>query len=113
MAEAIGAQKGERVQERLGYQSGYYPRSLITRVGKLELRVPQDRNSCNEAHIDLTAGGGIALFRPLPPGPPYVMRVLRVSPGLGRISTRSVISLQAFPRTLSIRDYARESQPSA
>ena len=44
MAEAIGAQKGERVQERLGYRSGYYPRSLITRVGKLELRVPQDRN---------------------------------------------------------------------
>src|SRR4030095_6935618 len=44
MAEAIGAQKGERVQERLGYRSGYYARSLITRVGKLELRVPQDRN---------------------------------------------------------------------
>ena len=35
MAEAIGAQKGERVQERLGYRSGYYPRSLITRVGKI------------------------------------------------------------------------------
>jgi putative transposase len=28
----------------LSYRSGYYPRSLITRVGKLELRVPQDRN---------------------------------------------------------------------
>jgi len=26
-----------------GYRSGYYGRSLITRVGKLELRVPQDR----------------------------------------------------------------------
>jgi len=26
------------------YRSGYYPRSLVTRVGKLELRVPQDRN---------------------------------------------------------------------
>ena len=44
MAEAIGAQKGERVEGRLSYRSGYYPRSLITRVGKLELRVPQDRN---------------------------------------------------------------------
>ena len=44
MTEAIGAQKGERVEGRLGYRSGYYPRSLITRVGKLELRVPQDRN---------------------------------------------------------------------
>jgi transposase-like protein len=27
----------------LGYRSGYYRRNLITRVGKLELRVPQDR----------------------------------------------------------------------
>jgi putative transposase len=44
MAEAIGAQKGERVEGRLSNRSGYYARSLITRVGKLELRVPQDRN---------------------------------------------------------------------
>ena len=27
-----------------GYRSGYYARTLITRVGKLELRVPQDRD---------------------------------------------------------------------
>ena len=44
MAEAVGAEKGERVQGRLSYRSGYYTRSLVTRVGKLELRVPQDRN---------------------------------------------------------------------
>src|SRR6476659_5953974 len=44
MTEAIGAQKGERVEGRSGYRSGYYPCRLITRVGKLELRVPQDRN---------------------------------------------------------------------
>lgn len=43
MNEALGAQKGERTPERLGYRSGYYGRTLITRVGKLELRVPQDR----------------------------------------------------------------------
>src|SRR5687768_4364640 len=42
MNEALGAQKGERTPERLGYRSGYYGRTLITRVGKLELRVPQD-----------------------------------------------------------------------
>ena len=35
--------KGERTAGRLGYRSGYYDRTLITRVGKLELRVPQDR----------------------------------------------------------------------
>ena len=43
MNAALGAQKGERTGDRLGYRSGYYPRTLITRVGKLELRVPQDR----------------------------------------------------------------------
>jgi putative transposase len=43
MTEALGAAKGERVEGRLGYRSGYYTRSLTTRVGKIELRVPQDR----------------------------------------------------------------------
>ena len=44
MTEALGAEKGERTPARLGYRSGYYGRTLITRVGKLELRVPQDRD---------------------------------------------------------------------
>src|SRR6202043_1851450 len=43
MTEAVGAEKGERAAGRQGYRSGYYGRTLITRVGKLELRVPQDR----------------------------------------------------------------------
>jgi putative transposase len=43
MAELLGAEKGERTEGRVGYRSGSYPRSLITRVGTLELRVPQDR----------------------------------------------------------------------
>jgi putative transposase len=43
MTEALGAEKGERTPSRLGYRSGYYGRTLITRIGKLELRVPQDR----------------------------------------------------------------------
>jgi putative transposase len=43
MTEAIGAGKGERTEGRLSYRSGYYSRSLVTRVGTLELRVPQDR----------------------------------------------------------------------
>jgi transposase-like protein len=46
MTEAVGAEKGERNAGRVGYRSGYYGRSLITRVGKLELRVPQDRLRC-------------------------------------------------------------------
>lgn len=43
MTEALAAEKGERTEGRLGYRSGYYSRALITRVGTLELRVPQDR----------------------------------------------------------------------
>ena len=44
MTEALGAGKGERTGRRLGYRSGYYERDLITRIGKIELRVPQDRD---------------------------------------------------------------------
>jgi putative transposase len=43
MDDALGAEKGERTPNRRGYRSGYYQRTLVTRVGKLELRVPQDR----------------------------------------------------------------------
>ena len=43
MNEALGAAKSERTEGRLGFRSGHYPRKLITRVGTLELRVPQDR----------------------------------------------------------------------
>ena len=44
MTDALGAGKGERTSARIGYRSGYYARTLVTRVGKLELRVPQDRD---------------------------------------------------------------------
>ena len=41
MTDTLGAAKGERIEGRLGYHS----RNLVTRVGKIELRVPQDRHS--------------------------------------------------------------------
>jgi len=44
MDEALQAEKGQRTPNRLGYRSGYYPRKLVTRVGQMELRVPQDRH---------------------------------------------------------------------
>ena len=34
MTDALGAEKGERSAARPGYRSGYYSRTLITRVGK-------------------------------------------------------------------------------
>lgn len=43
MTEVLGAGSGERSEGRQGYRSGYYSRSLVTRIGKLELRVPRDR----------------------------------------------------------------------
>ena len=44
MTDTIGAGPGERSESRLGYRAGHYPRTLVTRVGKLELRVPRDRD---------------------------------------------------------------------
>ena len=43
MEETVGAAKHERSEGRRGYRSGYRDRALVTRIGKLELRVPQDR----------------------------------------------------------------------
>jgi putative transposase len=43
MEECLQAGKHERSEQRLGYRSGYYRRRLITRVGTIVLRVPQDR----------------------------------------------------------------------
>jgi transposase-like protein len=44
MEECLQAGKHERSDQRRGYRSGYYRRRLITRVGTLALRVPQDRS---------------------------------------------------------------------
>jgi transposase-like protein len=44
MTDTLGAGKSERTQGRRGYRSGYYERNLITRVGTMEIRVPQDRD---------------------------------------------------------------------
>jgi putative transposase len=44
MSDALRAEKGERTAARLGCRSGSYTRTLVTRVGKFEPRVPQDRD---------------------------------------------------------------------
>jgi len=44
MSEFLGAAPGERTEGRNGYRAGYYGRNLVTRIGKLELRVPRDRS---------------------------------------------------------------------
>lgn len=44
MTEFLGAAPSERSQTRGGYRAGYYQRGLVTRIGKLELRVPRDRS---------------------------------------------------------------------
>lgn len=44
MTEFLGAAPGERTDSRQGYRAGYYSRNLVTRIGKLELAVPRDRN---------------------------------------------------------------------
>ncbi len=44
MTEFLGAAPGERTDSRNGYRAGYYRRNLVTRIGKLELAVPRDRD---------------------------------------------------------------------
>ena len=44
MEAHLGASRYERTPQRQGYRNGYKPRQLQTRVGTLELRVPQDRD---------------------------------------------------------------------
>ena len=43
MSEALGAASGEWTRNRFGYRASYYSRGLVTRIGKLDLRVPRDR----------------------------------------------------------------------
>src|SRR5437870_5465619 len=44
MTEFLGAAPGEPSVMRMGSRAGYYKRGLITRAGKIELRVPRDRS---------------------------------------------------------------------
>ena len=44
MSAHLGAERYERGGGRRGYRNGYKPRTLTTRVGTLELLVPQDRD---------------------------------------------------------------------
>lgn len=43
MTAPLGAERYERADGRSGHRNGYKPRRLHTRVGTLELQVPQDR----------------------------------------------------------------------
>ena len=44
MTDFLGAAPSERTDGRQGYRAGYYGRNLVTRIGKLELRIPRDRS---------------------------------------------------------------------
>ena len=44
VSDHVGAQRHERTDERRGHRNGSKPRTLLTRVGELELSVPQVRD---------------------------------------------------------------------
>jgi transposase-like protein len=44
LAEHVKADAYQRSSGRLGHRNGFKPRTLATRIGKLDLRVPQSRN---------------------------------------------------------------------
>ncbi len=46
MTDALAAEREECIEVRLGYRAGHYPFMLKTRVSKVELRVPCDRDGC-------------------------------------------------------------------
>ena len=52
MTATVGAGKGERLVGRLGYRSGYYEHTLVTRVGRIELRVPPKDCRDNLQHLE-------------------------------------------------------------
>src|SRR6266576_2930249 len=132
MTEALGAEKGERAAGRQGYRSGYYGRTLITRVGKLELRVPQDRSGrfstrkvkaiteelCGHSFsassisaIDRRLDDSLAQFtgRPLAEPFPYLMLDARYE----RVREAGVIASQAVLIAIGIDwDGRRQSLPS-
>lgn len=47
----LGAARYERTETRRGYRNGYKPRTLHTRVGTLELLVPQDREGAFSSEL--------------------------------------------------------------
>lgn len=44
MTDHLGAEPGQRTDQRRGYRNGSYQRQLTTRVGTIELEVPRDRS---------------------------------------------------------------------
>lgn len=51
VSEALGAERHERSEERVGYRNGYRARTLYTRVGLLTLQVPQTREGVFSTEI--------------------------------------------------------------
>ena len=55
MTELVGAGPHERCEGRQGDRAGDYERGPMTRVGKLELRVPRDRHGQFQTAPSLSA----------------------------------------------------------
>ena len=51
ITEHIGAAPYQRTESRKGHRNGYKPRKLKSRVGTLELFVPQDREGAFSTHL--------------------------------------------------------------
>ena len=51
MVEHLQAESYQRTETRQGYRNGYKPRKMKTRVGTLELLVPQDRDGTFQTEL--------------------------------------------------------------
>jgi transposase-like protein len=74
MNEFLGAAPSERTEARSGNRAGHDGRNLVTRIGKLELRVPRDR--CGEFSTALSRATPLARTPWWPPWPRCTCRAL-------------------------------------
>ncbi len=61
MTAHLGAEPYERTQRRRGHRNGYKPRTLKTRVGRLEMMVPKDRQGRFRTEGPGVGRGGLAI----------------------------------------------------
>lgn len=108
MTEFLGAAPNKRSPTRNGYRAGYYERGLVTRIGKLELRVPRDRHGeFSTALFERYARSEKALVGALPR---CTYRVFR--PARSRRSPKSCADTASRPRPSrrSTRAWTRHSR---
>ena len=97
--QSLGAGLYERTEDRRGYANGYKPRTLKTRLGKLDLEVPQVRGDVEFYPTALERGQRSERALKLALAEVYVQGV----------STRNVTGFSAFSLPMKLRRRLRST----